>query len=592
MSDVNSDQPDRRDVLSGVAVGLATLLASSPRAMAQPAGRMADCHVHLFNASDLPVGNFIRYVVIPSMAPGTPDWAAAMADLFANVVKPLAVTVARETNPPFWGLEPSAHEFGLAVARRIRAGSDGLGLVDFDPELEQSYRALSALIVEDSRRIVDPSLFSDPYASKSLPQQRSLDDLIADSYARVAEKAATEDEDTPDLGDLLVLKRLGDNHQTRELLASTLPNLPAMVAGARKAIRMVGWAYLMCLSRERHLRRYLRDYTIPEARPRMIVNNLVDYDRWLDDGPLPSSSHLSQLELLRTISHKHRGRVELLTFAGYCPLKHALELASGTPTTFDALASRYGNEVAGFKLYPPMGFRPWGNRELADDDFARPRQGREVVLAQWRAAGGSPGGLGKALDEALQIFYSWCVINDVPIMAHAGPGNEAALGFGDRANPIHWERARERFPTLRFSLGHLINSAQPFINRITPEVDVGPYDPRLDNIVWSLDAPPRLFATQNGVESRVYGDLGYMPELIGRPELARAFFVALKRHFRDTDPGLRHILFGSDWIMLGIEADDDNYMRDLRRGMIAAEYTVEEQNNVLWENGRRFMKRA
>jgi hypothetical protein len=592
MTDLNSGQPDRREVLAGVAAGLATLFAGSPRAKAQSAGFLADCHVHLFNASDLPVGTFIRYVVIPSMAPGTPDWAAAMADLFANVIKPLAVTVARESNPPLFGLEPSAREFGLAVARRIRAGSDGSGLVEFDAELEQSYRALSALIVEDSRRLVDPGLFSDPYASKNLSQQRSLDALIADSYESVAQTAATEDGDAPDLGDLLVLKRLGDNAQTRELLATPVPNLPAMVAGARKAVRMVGWAYMMCLSRERHLRRYLRDYSIPEARPRMIVNNLVDYDRWLDDGPLPASSHLSQLDLLQAIGQKHRQRVELLTFAGYCPLKHAIELASDSPTTFDALASRYGNQVAGFKLYPPMGFRAWGNRELADEDFARPRPGREVVLAQWRDAGGSPGELGRALDDALQIFYSWCVLNDVPIMAHAGPGNEASPGFGERANPIYWERARQQFPTLRFSLGHLINAAQPFIKRITPEVDVGPYDPRLDNIVWSLDAPPRLFAAQNGVESLVFGDLGYMPELIGRPALARAFFVALKRHFQDTDPGLRHILFGSDWIMLGIEADHEDYVRDLRSGMIAAEYTDDEQNNILWENGRRFMKRA
>src|SRR5581483_3254046 len=120
-----------------------------------------------------------------------------------------------------------------------------------------------------------------------------------------------------------------------------------------------------------------------------------------------------------------------------------------------------------FKIYPPMGFRAFNNADLNDADFARPA-GADVVLKQWRAVGQGP--LGQALDASLMAFYVWCAKNDIPLMAHGGPGNQAAPGFGGRANPIFWEAAQRRLAAqglgLRLNIGHLVHDAPAFIDAV------------------------------------------------------------------------------------------------------------------------------
>lgn len=341
-----------------------------------------------------------------------------------------------------------------------------------------------------------------------------------------------------------------------------------------------------------HIRHYMDRYRTDSARTRLVVNHLVDYDCWLQDGPGPGSAHLAQIELMGSLARvaARRHDVDIRTFAGFCPLKHALEVRRGEETTLSRLIARRGRHgVSGFKLYPPMGFKPWGNAELRAADFSRPT-GADVVLPQWLAAGGSAedNSLGMALDAALEAFYRECEVHGLPIMAHAGPSNEAHPGWRMRAEIKHWEQVRARHPTLRISLGHLVNQAQPFVRVVMPDTAVPCYDLDLDDVVWARDSPLRLFAADSS-PSLVWGDLSYMPELMEDAGLARNFFLALKQHLAPVDPDLEHILYGSDWIMMGNEPRDERYLGTIIRGMEAASYSERQIDNILWANAFRWL---
>ena len=91
-------------------------------------------------------------------------------------------------------------------------------------------------------------------------------------------------------------------------------------------------------------------------------------------------------------------------------------------------------ERAGFigvKLYPPVGFLPLGNAGFSPD-AAR----------------------GQALDQALRALYATCEAEEIPITAHASPGNEFALGYGQLAAPERWAPVLREFPNLRLNFGH------------------------------------------------------------------------------------------------------------------------------------------
>ena len=86
------------------------------------------------------------------------------------------------------------------------------------------------------------------------------------------------------------------------------------------------------------------------------------------------------------------------------------------------------------KLYPPMGFRPFGNR----DDIPH-RMSIDDALG---------------VDAALADLYSWCSDQQVPITAHSNPSNYAHKTFRSFSQPAGWESVLRRWPDLHLNLGH------------------------------------------------------------------------------------------------------------------------------------------
>jgi predicted TIM-barrel fold metal-dependent hydrolase len=564
---------DRRRLMLAAAGG--AMAAAAPAALAAPAmDPVFDAHLHLFNGSDLPVGKFLRYVYLPDQFPALPPWLDALADLGVNVIKKLATTVRQEAGQQTFvaslngGSEVTPERFGQVVGDYVAEGSRSPaaalkgGGAPFDPALAASYRALVQEVSGGSTNWLQQF--------KIDPQTNLLDLQVDDRAAlrnvfTLVAKAA--DRPSPHLD---------------QNLDFTNP-LSILSDGART----LGWLYLMCKSRQSHIDRYLGDYRTATAQPKLVINHLVDYDRWLDDRPSDDSPHLEQVALLATLAKRNKGKVDLRTFAGFCPLKNVFEKAlnPGKPTTLTALQKAFTDgQIAGFKIYPPMGFQAYGNALLKDAKFARPAGADEVVLKQWKAV--SPGSVGKdllgaALDASLHDFYGWCEANNAPLMTHGGPGNQAAPGFGARANPKYWEAAQKLHPRLRLNIGHVVHDVPAFVTA----VETGTVDP---DKVWALDATIRMLSA--GPTGTIYGDLAYMPELIDDATLRTRFFKALKKAFGPVDPGLRHILYGTDWILLGLRKDNTNFLGAMIQGMTDAGYSPDEKTNILYANARRFLQ--
>lgn len=539
----------RRDVLAGA---LAASACRQGDVSSIPAhGRrapVADVHAHFFNLADLPVSGFTTYVLIGQYFP-PPAWAEAMIDFITGFAKQFARSARREAATLGRPDELDAPGFGRRAADYVDAvmgaapASSGA-----DDTLRRSYDALL-------RDLTTQTGVPAPDAALTLPAA-SLDTRRA-AFTRAA-RLEELDETVAASGGINPVSAVGD------------------------VARTIGWAYLMTQSRQTHVERYLARQRSDDREPRAMVSLLVDYDYWLGDAPAAGSGQMDQILTMGLLRHKFTRRTDLRIFAGICPLRLAVQRATGQPALFDRIkAAHTAGQVHGFKFYPPMGFRATGNAELDNSDFDPPPVRRRTAWDRWREETGNsaPGSLGLALDAALAEVYAYAAAHQVPIVAHAGPGNGAAKGFGERANPKYWERVVGQH-NVRLSLGHLVNDAGPFIEAVLGH---GSHEG-----IWSLGAPVRMMNRNQSSPPDVYGDLAYMPEL-NDEVICRKFFTALAQTFAPGDPKLERILYGTDWIMYAREPRSDSYLRNVERGMRGAGYSGEQIDNILWANAQRFL---
>jgi len=104
----------------------------------------------------------------------------------------------------------------------------------------------------------------------------------------------------------------------------------------------------------------------------LAIAHLVDYDWPLMCGEPTKSSLNDQVELMKRISIVSLGRVH--TFAPFCPLRE-VAFRAGFPVkgmlTWSSLemVKRWVKECGciGVKIYPPMGFAPYGNEQIPPD---------------------------------------------------------------------------------------------------------------------------------------------------------------------------------------------------------------------------------
>ena len=253
------------------------------------------------------------------------------------------------------------------------------------------------------------------------------------------------------------------------------------------------------------------------------VASLVDFDQPLGKYPgatTPSSIDV-QTAVISRICELSRGH--LVALAPYCPFK---DVARKNASLANVLQAWKRPGFVGAKLYPPMGFYPYGNE-------GRVRNG-------------------KAIDEALARLYHECINSDAVIMAHAGPhmcktktSRKTSLHC-PYPGPAGWTQAIEHvFDTehkpLRVDLGHF----------------GGPFENTTEALIWTKDF---LDLMKKPSGQKLYADLSYASEVLdtSNDSVVVSRLTSLMTHSSLLS---ERLMYGSDWLMLGLETQWREYAK-------------------------------
>jgi predicted TIM-barrel fold metal-dependent hydrolase len=303
----------------------------------------------------------------------------------------------------------------------------------------------------------------------------------------------------------------------------------------------------------KRLRRYRHEIAVElvqlygedSGRVNLFVSAQVDFAKWLADEPA-TPPHV-QVAVGDRVQRALPGRLHFL--AAFDPWRELEERGHETSpmTTVRRAVEQHG--FLGVKLYPPMGFSATGN-ERHRFHGRTPEESRAF---------------GQALDGVLEELYGWAAQHEVPLMAHCNNSNGARDGYAERASPEYWATVTDRHPTLRLNLGHF--GGQQHLG--TPGS-------------W-----PEMIIDLINARDHVYADIG-MFHLHG--EATRDdWFQRLKAAFGKPGKLARHLMYGSDWLMLAREAGSSEYFRDFERRLESDGYDRAMIDDLLGGNAMRFL---
>lgn len=522
----------RRKVLSGAA-GSGILMALLPACTRSggtviepaPGTAVIDAHCHVFNASDLPIRGFVQRVIL--------------GDEEDQVVLPPEEEVAAEAVLPWLaavladflaGAAPSARR-ELAALRGEPGVAADLTWVQDDPA--RRMRLAQAL----ERVLAEPE---DGPGPQWLPDGADADGRRRLLGALAAEVGA-------DFGPGVAADPDGADY---EALAQ------GVLAGSGRLGRLFRWAETLTAPRSRIVREYVRFHGGDDVA--LLTPALVDFSRWLEDEP--ASPFADQVRVMEEIQARMDGP-RLHCFAPFDPWREIVDRARGaSPTALDV--ARWAVEDMGFvgvKLYPPMGFYPAQN---AARDLPVPKRAADIPM------------FAAKLDAALEALYAWAEAEGVPIMAHANNSNGSAKGYGERARPRNWAPVLAAHPHLRLNLAHF-----------------GGFDETAGDdlaATWENDVG-ELIARGQG---RVFADMSYFSEVLpGATKPADLVRLAglLRRFAARYDPDYEALLYGSDWIMLGREPDQERYLSSFLDFLQAAGLGEAARARIFSRNAARFL---
>lgn len=461
-----------------------------------------DIHAHVFNATDLQVKEFVARVGARQATGGL----AKLARHFGSILQTVS-----------WGTAPNA--------RRELSMLD-----DLADGLEKNCPSL-ANTLEQQR--------ADQYARGVAELKTTAARARAQrSIARLERSASWESASDEEKG-VRAIEELPDTYDTFRARRAARSG-PLELSAERVSLESV-LAFVIEMFQYRYgsTFRLLQTYNTTQRKLDLLVAHLVDYDWWLAGGKSTLTSLPKQVEVMSRIAVLTSGRVH--PFVPFCPLRETqYRLHPGSTDSslrFVKQAVRKQGAI-GVKLYPPMGFAPFGNATVEPQIWQSP---------DWLPSIARRRDFGQRLDAALQDFYTWCVAEEVPVMAHSNPSNGPAAAFEELAGPRYWKLALDAFPGLRISFGHF------------------------GSVVERGSAPnaAAFMALMLPTGSHAFADSGYFSEAIDRPEQLENALVAL---FQADAAGNKTLasrfMFGTDWKMLALESDAERYLSDMD-GIIA-----------------------
>jgi predicted TIM-barrel fold metal-dependent hydrolase len=529
---------DRRRLLAFLAslpwVGSYASAATAASESALDRGPVIDAHCHLFNASDLPTVRFLKRVILQKY----PKEAVSVLDIG----------------------DPDALDGLLSLATWI------LG------------RA-KAPTAQSEIRVLEEQLRPKGFAAQERESAGDIQDAVAAYYLDQTGPVAVGGPERT-RGDGLVLGALlSAAGQKRGVAVSGAPPTRSTAKStAKKAYdsktdigTYLRWFSLISRYRYQLADQLADDFERQGFKPKLLSPALVDYDLWLGEE-VRRSSLTDQVEVMDRVSQRAEGPA-VHGYVAYDPLRQVYwdQPKLREHARFSSLELvQHAVKDCGFlgvKLYPPMGFRPTGNG-------LQPQGYPDQVVADLGTVA-----VGAELDRALSGLYDLCTRLDIPILAHASHGNGAFADAADRADPAYWIAVFDRWPKLRVCLAHFGGFSAP--SAAAPAGAVSPEN----SWEWTLG---RYVAANP--QSRVYADISYLAEVFAKPE-ARAKTAANIRAFvKAFDPKVEHLVFGSDWIMLGLQGGYPQYaglVHDFFR--LDCQFGADQMRRLFHGNAARFL---
>lgn len=293
--------------------------------------------------------------------------------------------------------------------------------------------------------------------------------------------------------------------RVRPMVKGALVAEEAGLASIQNIFQFVGF---MLSPRHHNLRTCIKRFA--EGSPSLPLSGcfgaMVDFNYWLDCPGLASSMRDQVLihEQMALLSNGF-----LMPLVAYNPWVDIRE-DDASLKTVEWAVKEHG--CVGVKIYPPMGFLPYGNEANPLDGSTQPRPSL------------------KTLDEKLAQFFAKCEELDVPVMAHANESNGRDALHDKLAGVKGWEQvdALPHLKSLYVNAGHFGGA----------QVHAG------DD--WTGD----FAALMNSARKlTMYADLGYWDELLESP-VARE---RLRKHLQSPvgqGTVADRTMYGSDWLML------------------------------------------
>lgn len=449
-----------------------------------------DMHVHVFNATDVPVRAFFEHVLSRDAT-------------YAKAYKLLS---------------PILQQIGWTVAPDANTELERLALVE-DALRSCSTEGFNTLLAFDRQEGHSIGLNALQSALRKTPgyqaELRKFDSKTRSS--RSAKGSVVEQI-------LSIPPNVGDYRKT-------LKRTQKYVLGDVEIKSTLDFVLQVFQYRYVNVFNYLDDYARnPKRSVDLMVCHLVDYDWPIAEGKPTKTSFKAQNEVMGRISVLTGGRVHC--FAAFDPFKQVAfrrGLTSESPLKLlQEAVDRHG--FIGAKLYPPMGFAPYGNAQLQID------HANFWNNPSWFPPEMNTPDLGVKLDEVLSELYEWCVNNDVPVMAHTNVSLGPSTPFMRLATAEYWAKALDKYRDLRVSFGHFGDT----------DVVEGTQAGRAEDYSRLMTQGP------DTPGEHAYADSAFFAESLSQPYAVRERLRSLlKLTRRKGNAALsRRLMYGTDWEML------------------------------------------
>ncbi len=515
-------------VLGGSALSGCTSVAALFCATDGPVAAI-DAHCHVHNAADLSIRGFLEQSILGGaqqhghngeLKPERRRYWVRFAGFVAKSVGKLAPAARREQD----ALYPDYEGVGI---KSLDALEREKSLEKLDPTEDEILGSIAQALEEleqesaEAKTIGPSSAIVDGNRKKKAQSLESADRLFQD-----------------------LLDEAGTPAGTRTKAAFQKAGFFRGIA--RKLLQSVGllgralqWAMRLTKSRTSITEELISSYG-GKDRVMLFTPMLLDYTYWLNDpvklpkpGQRVSKNDVrlyDQMRFMGAMQAHYNSNPDSPSFHGFMAFDPARNAIDGGESLERVKQAVNEHGFIGVKLYPTMGFLPFGNSKLPIQSYTNSIM--KLV----------PGDIGARLDSSLRALYRWCNDAGVPILTHANTSYGSVRAYEDRAAPEGWAPVFKEFSALRVNLAHFGD----FL------ID----DDQTAKEAWEMQTI-RLIAKFPG---QAFSDFSFHAEALESGKKFRNAVRNFQKYSLPGNPLARGYLYGSDWFLLAIVGGHRRYL--------------------------------